>query len=73
VKSAYGLHLVQVTRLRPGGARPFEDVRDVVTNDWRRERERDAKAAYLAKLRDKYRVSADAGAEQLLGTDGATP
>ena len=73
VKSAYGLHLVQVTHLRPGDARPFEDVLDVVTNDWRRERERDTKAAYLAKLRDKYRVGTDPAVEQLLGRDGATP
>jgi hypothetical protein len=73
VKSAYGLHLVQVTHLRPGGARPFEDVRDVVTNDWRRERERDTKAAYLLRLRDKYPVATDPGAQQLLGIDGPKP
>ena len=71
VKSAYGLHLVQVTHLRPGGARRFEDVRDVVTNDWRREREKATKAAYLAKLRDKYRVVIDPAAERLLGSDGS--
>jgi hypothetical protein len=73
VRSPYGLHLVQVTHLAPGGARPFEDVREIVTNDWRRERERDIKATYLAKLRDKYRVVADPAAEQLLGRAGATP
>ena len=32
-----------------------------VSNDWRRERERDTKAAYLAKLRDKYGVAAGPG------------
>jgi hypothetical protein len=73
VKSAYGLHLVQVTDLRAGSVRPFEDVREGVTNDWRRERERDTKAAYLAKLRDKYRVATDPAAERLLGRDGAAP
>jgi hypothetical protein len=73
VKSAYGLHLVQVTDLRPGSARRFEDVRDVVANDWRRERERATKAAYLAKLRDKYRVATDPAVERLLGRDGAAP
>ena len=67
------LHLVQVTDLRPGSARRFEDVRDVVANDWRRERERDTKAAYLAKLRDKYRVATDPAVERLLGRDGAAP
>jgi hypothetical protein len=73
VKSAYGLHLVQVTDHRPGSARHFEDVREAVTNDWRRERERETKAAYLLRLRDKYRVATEPGAEQLLGTDSATP
>lgn len=73
VKSAYGLHLVQVTEHRPGGVRRFEDVRDLVMKDWRRERERETKAAYLLRLRDKYRVATEPGAEQLLGTDGATP
>lgn len=73
VKSAYGLHLVQVTDHRPGGTSHFEDVRNVVTNDWRRERERETKAAYLLRLRDKYRVATEPGAEHLLGTDGAAP
>jgi PPIC-type PPIASE domain len=73
VKSAYGLHLVQVTNLRSGSARLFEDVREVVANDWRRERERETKAAYLARLRDKYRVAADPAAERLLGKDGPAP
>ena len=73
VKSAYGLHLVHLTHLRPGEARPFEDVREAVANDWRRERERETKAAYLLRLRDKYRITTDASAEQLLRTDGITP
>lgn len=73
VKSAYGLHLVQVTEHRPGGVRRFEDVRDLVMKDWRRERERETKAAYLLRLRDKYRIATEPGTEQLLGTDGAAP
>ena len=71
--SAYGVHLVQVTAVRPGGARRFEDVREAVTNDWRRERERETKAAYLSRLREKYRISTDPSAEQLLRTGGTSP
>jgi PPIC-type PPIASE domain len=71
VRSAYGLHLVHVTHVRPSDTRRFEDVREVVTNDWRREREKDTKATYLAKLRDKYGVATDPGAKQLLAADGA--
>ena len=68
VRSAYGLHLVHVTQLRSGDARRFEDVRDAVMNDWRREQERNTKAAYLAKLRDKHGIAFDSGAKELLRT-----
>ena len=68
VRSSYGLHLVRVTDLRQAEALRFDVVRDAVSNDRRRERERDTKAAYLAKLRDKYRVAAGPG-----GTEGAKP
>jgi parvulin-like peptidyl-prolyl isomerase len=68
VRSSYGLHLVRVTDIRPAEPRGFEVVRDAVSNDWRRERERNTKAAYLAKLRDKYGVAAGPG-----GTEGAKP
>jgi parvulin-like peptidyl-prolyl isomerase len=72
VRSAYGLHLVHVTQLRSGDARRFEDVRDAVMNDWRREQERNTKAAYLAKLRDKHGIAFDSGAKELLRTDLTT-
>jgi hypothetical protein len=65
VRSSYGLHLVRVTDLRRAEPLGFEVVRNAVLNDWRRERERDTKAAYLAKLRDKYGVAAGPG-----GTEG---
>jgi parvulin-like peptidyl-prolyl isomerase len=68
VRSSYGLHLVRVTDICPAERRGFEVVRDAVSNDWRRERERNTKAAYLAKLRDKYGVAAGPG-----GTEGAKP
>jgi parvulin-like peptidyl-prolyl isomerase len=73
VKSSYGLHLVRVTDLLPAEARGFETVRNAVMNDWRREREAETKAAYLAKLRDKYGVAADLGPKLLLSADGLKP
>jgi hypothetical protein len=66
LKSAYGIHLVQLTRLRPAEPGRFEDVREVVLGDWRRERERETKAAYLARLRDKYGVVVEESAKGLL-------
>jgi hypothetical protein len=56
IRSAFGLHLVQVTELRRANLRPFDDVRDTVTADWRRQRNSETKQAYLARLRDKYGV-----------------
>ena len=44
---------------------PPENVREAVSNDWRRERESDTKAAYLAKLRDKYGVAAGLGGTEV--------
>ena len=41
-------------------------------NDWRREQERNTKATYLAKLRDKHGIAFDSGAKELLRTDLTT-
>src|SRR6266536_287345 len=66
VKSAFGVHLVKVTYVRPAEARPFEDVRNLVLDDWRHHRESETKAAYLAQLREKYGVVLEDSARQLL-------
>jgi len=69
VKSAFGVHLVRVTGVRAAEPRRFEEVRNTVTDDWRRDRERETKAAYLAKLRDKYGVVIDGSAKSLSSSD----
>ena len=51
VTSAFGVHLVRTSDLRPAQSRPFEDVRDAVTADWHRERDSAARADYMARLR----------------------
>ena len=76
VTSAFGVHLVRLTRLRPAEPRRFEDVRDQVLNDWRRDRERETKAAYLARLRDRYGVIIESSGKPSLDrkpTVAATP
>jgi parvulin-like peptidyl-prolyl isomerase len=62
IKSAYGVHLVQVTQTREAMPQRFEDVRQAVTEDWRRRKNVDAKQAYLARLREKYGVLIEAPA-----------
>ena len=59
VKSGYGLHLVRVTDLSPATLRPFEEARPKILEEWRRQQEAEAKAAYLGKLREKYGVIDD--------------
>ncbi len=73
VRSAFGVHLVQVTQVRPAELRPFGDVRRAVVEDWRRVRESETKAAYLARLRDKYGVVIEDGAKPLPGPEPAAP
>ncbi len=64
VMSAFGVHLVKTRDPRPAQLRPFEDVRDAVAADWRRERDIAAHASYMEKLRAKYGVMIAGEAQQ---------
>ncbi|MET0875375.1 MAG: peptidyl-prolyl cis-trans isomerase [Pseudolabrys sp.] len=59
VKSGYGVHIVWITNVRPTTIRSFEEARPEVLEAWQHRRETEAKADYLAKLREKYRVNVD--------------
>jgi hypothetical protein len=67
VKSGYGVHLVSIANLTAAKQRPFDEVRDEVLGDWRRERESAANRYYLARLREKYGVVLDDSVKALLG------
>jgi parvulin-like peptidyl-prolyl isomerase len=62
IRSSFGVHLVEVTLKREAEPRRFEDVRQTVADDWRRQKNADTKEAYLARLRQKYGVLIDAQA-----------
>ena len=64
IKSSFGLHLVEVTHIRAMEIRSFETVRTIVVDEWRRQREKEMKSAYLAKLREKYGVLVDDSVKQ---------
>ena len=66
VKSGYGVHLVRVTDLSPAIPRPFEEVRPKILEEWQHQQKVEAKAAYLAKLREKYGVVIDDNVNRLL-------
>jgi hypothetical protein len=71
VKSAYGVHLVRTTDLRPATLRAFQEVRPKVLEEWRRQHEDQTKALYLGRLREKYGVVIDDSVSPLLAAPPA--
>ena len=72
IKSAYGLHLVFISKTSAAKPRPFEEVRGALLADWWREKEETASREYMDRLRAKYGVELDVEVKVLLG-DGAAP
>jgi hypothetical protein len=66
IKSSFGLHLVEVQSIQAAEIRPFESVRAVVAQEWRRHREDEIKRSYIVRLREKYGVVIDDGVASLL-------
>lgn len=67
VPSGFGLHLVFVTKHRPAETRPFDQVRKEVLGEWRRQKEGEIRAAYVAKLKNKYGVDIAESVKPLIG------
>lgn len=68
IESAYGLHLVRVSDVRPAEPLPFAEVRDKVLEGWREEQQREAGKRYFAGLFKKYRIVSDEGVKGLAGS-----
>jgi hypothetical protein len=64
--SDYGVHLVKVTDLQPPRRRAFHEVRDRLSQEWRREREGTARQQLYAGLMRKYRIAADPAVSQFV-------
>lgn len=69
VTSGYGVHLVSLADVTPAKLRPFEEVREEVLADWRREQEHEVNLRYLAQLREKFGVVFDDSVTTLLGSE----
>ena len=67
IKSSYGYHLVEISSATAADRPPFDQVRDKVLAEWRREQEDEAKQLYLAQLRQKYPIVLDDSVKALLG------
>ncbi|MFC5067708.1 peptidyl-prolyl cis-trans isomerase [Flaviflagellibacter deserti] len=66
IKSAYGYHLALIDRKNEAAQLPFNEVRDKVVAAWRVEKQDEAYAAYIARLREKYGVEFDQSVKALL-------
>jgi hypothetical protein len=56
VESGYGVHLVKVESLVPGGLPPLAEVRPLVLREWANARRQELSKALYDKLRSKYRI-----------------
>lgn len=68
--STYGLHLVHVTEISPALRRSFDESRERLVAEWRRERQETARRRLLHDLVRKYRVAADPALRPWLGALG---
>jgi hypothetical protein len=68
VESGYGLHLVRVMEAPPSRTIPFAEVRERLTEEWRRERQETANAQLYEGLWRKCRLVADPAVQPLLGS-----
>lgn len=59
IESAYGFHLVLLSKRKPGGKTPFEEVLERVKNEWVAEQQRLAHEAYFHSLLQKYEIVMD--------------
>ena len=56
IPSAYGMHLVRVSAVKPGALPPLEQVRDAVQRDWQADQRQDQQEELYCKLLEKYSV-----------------
>jgi len=57
IPSGFGVHLVRLDALTPGGTPALADVRPLVEREWRNARRAELAKAFYDKLRTKYKVT----------------
>ena len=57
VRSGYGVHLVRIEALVPGGTPDLADVRPLVEREWSNARRQELSKAFYDRLRAKYKVT----------------
>ena len=62
LRSAYGWHVVQLSRVTPSRLLEFTEVQDRVLADWQQAQRQTANEEYYRSLRDRYHVQMPAPA-----------
>lgn len=57
VPSGFGLHLVKLDALVPGGTPPLAEVRPLVEREWRNAKRQELATAFYERLRAKYTIN----------------
>ena len=57
IRSGYGLHLVKVESLTPGGMPVLADVRPLIEREWANAKRQELSQAFYGKLRAKYAIT----------------
>jgi hypothetical protein len=57
IASGYGVHLVRLDSMTPGGTAALEEVRPLVQREWANVRRKELREALYDKLRAKYNVT----------------
>ena len=56
IPSGYGVHVVRLEALQPGGTPALDDIRPLVEREWANTRRQDLAKAFYDKLRAKYAI-----------------
>jgi hypothetical protein len=70
IESGYGFHLVRISERVPAKARPFDEVRNQVLNEWHRSQQAKFQAQFFSELMKKYDIIVDESVKPLMGPLG---
>jgi len=73
VRSAFGVHLVQVSQRQPARQPALAEIRDAVLAEWRDQRRREAREQAYQRLRERYQIVMDGETQGGPLPDGGSP
>ena len=73
IRSAFGVHLVRVSRRQPARQPALTEIRDAVLAEWRDQRRREAREQAYQRLRERYQIVMDGATQGGPLPDGGSP